>query len=67
MFQNALNDPNSEYDWAKCIQANVQDKESPLNINLKLLCGADLLESFSVPGLWKDEDVGKISIFLFNI
>lgn len=34
------------------------DKESPLNINLKLLCGADLIESFAVPGLWKDEDVG---------
>jgi hypothetical protein len=29
-----------------------------LNINLKLLCGADLIESFAVPGLWKDEDVG---------
>ena len=26
-------------------------------VQLKLLCGADLLESFAVPGLWKDEDV----------
>ena len=24
---------------------------------VKLLCGADLLESFAVPGLWLDEDV----------
>ena len=24
---------------------------------LKLLCGADLLESFGTPGLWADEDV----------
>ena len=24
---------------------------------MKLLCGADLLESFAVPNLWKDEDV----------
>lgn len=26
-------------------------------IQVKLLCGADLLESFATPGLWKDEDV----------
>ena len=25
--------------------------------NLLLLCGADLLESFSIPGLWEDDDV----------
>lgn len=25
--------------------------------NIKLLCGADLLESFAVPGLWEEEDV----------
>lgn len=27
-------------------------------VRVKLLCGADLLESFAVPNLWKDEDVG---------
>ena len=26
-------------------------------VTIKLLCGADLLESFARPGLWKDEDV----------
>lgn len=31
-------------------------------IKVKLLCGADLLESFAVPGLWKDEDVRVKSI-----
>ncbi|KAJ7333626.1 Nicotinamide/nicotinic acid mononucleotide adenylyltransferase 1 [Desmophyllum pertusum] len=31
---------------------------SPLVV--KLLCGADLLESFAVPDLWKDEDIEKI-------
>ena len=25
---------------------------------LLLLCGGDLLETFSVPDLWQDEDVG---------
>lgn len=26
-------------------------------VTVKLLCGADLLESFATPGLWSDEDV----------
>lgn len=26
-------------------------------VNVKLLCGADLLESFRTPGVWLDEDV----------
>ena len=34
------------------------DKGSPAQ--LKLLCGADLLESFGVPGLWKDADIEEI-------
>ena len=29
-------------------------------VNLRLLCGADLLESFGTPGLWSDEDVRNI-------
>lgn len=29
-------------------------------VNVKLLCGADLIESFGVPGLWKDEDIEEI-------
>ena len=29
-------------------------------IQLKLLCGADLLESFSVPGLWLEKDIHTI-------
>ena len=35
-------------------QCNKEDYDS---VQLKLLCGGDLLESFAVPGLWKDEDV----------
>lgn len=26
-------------------------------VTIKLLCGADLLESFATPGLWSDDDV----------
>lgn len=29
--------------------------------SVKLLCGGDMLESFAVPGLWKDEDVRSVS------
>jgi hypothetical protein len=28
-------------------------------VTVKLLCGADLLESFATPGLWSEEDVSK--------
>lgn len=36
---------------------NAQDLNQNMAINIRLLCGADLLESFAVPGLWKDDDV----------
>lgn len=28
-------------------------------VQVKLLCGADMLESFATPGLWMDEDVSS--------
>ena len=36
------------------VAADTSDKES---VQVKLLCGSDVLESFAVPGLWSDEDV----------
>jgi nicotinate (nicotinamide) nucleotide adenylyltransferase len=49
---------NAEHkpDWFK--QSGAGDMTG--KIGLKLLCGADLLESFSVPGLWLEEDINKI-------
>lgn len=35
----------------------LRDRSDP--VRLKLLCGADLLESFAVPGLWANEDVSR--------
>nr|XP_053640904.1 nicotinamide/nicotinic acid mononucleotide adenylyltransferase 1-like isoform X2 [Cherax quadricarinatus]XP_053640906.1 nicotinamide/nicotinic acid mononucleotide adenylyltransferase 1-like isoform X3 [Cherax quadricarinatus] len=39
-------------------------------VTVKLLCGADLLESFAKPGLWKDEDiealVGKFGLVVIT-
>ena len=33
-------------------------------IQLKLLCGADLLESFGTPGLWQEQDVSNSLIYI---
>ncbi|XP_030371612.1 nicotinamide/nicotinic acid mononucleotide adenylyltransferase 3 isoform X2 [Scaptodrosophila lebanonensis] len=37
---------------------NLRERKDP--IQLRLLCGADLLESFAKPGLWADEDIEDI-------
>uniref|UniRef100_A0A8C7IDE4 Nicotinamide/nicotinic acid mononucleotide adenylyltransferase 2 n=1 Tax=Oncorhynchus kisutch TaxID=8019 RepID=A0A8C7IDE4_ONCKI len=37
-----------------------------IELRILLLCGSDLLESFCIPGLWKDSDVSP-SFFLFPI
>lgn len=34
------------------------------DVGVRFLCGADLLESFSVPGLWKDKDV-SVGVYTF--
>lgn len=45
---------------------NIRKKSSPANrVVVKLLCGADLLESFGTPGLWADEDV-SIEVIIFT-
>ncbi|KAH8032139.1 hypothetical protein HPB51_023283 [Rhipicephalus microplus] len=41
-------------------QSNDNLIESVSNVQLMLLCGADLLQSFQVPGLWADKDVKHI-------
>ncbi|XP_064599604.1 nicotinamide/nicotinic acid mononucleotide adenylyltransferase 1-like [Liolophura sinensis] len=46
----------SEFEFSNTAVNNIN--EAP--VQLKLLCGADLLESFAVPGLWKDEDIEEI-------
>nr|XP_033777608.1 nicotinamide/nicotinic acid mononucleotide adenylyltransferase 1-like isoform X1 [Geotrypetes seraphini] len=46
---------NSEQ--TKRASRKMSDSGSP---ELKLLCGADLLESFAVPNLWKEEDIVEI-------
>jgi hypothetical protein len=45
---------------------NVSDSNQNTAVNVRLLCGADLLESFAVPGLWNDDDV-NILLFLKSL
>jgi len=62
--KRALHELNSTstFDWVTKIQKKIPERNpnDPVDIKVKLLCGADLLESFSVPGLWKDEDIENI-------
>ncbi|XP_050032111.1 nicotinamide/nicotinic acid mononucleotide adenylyltransferase 1 [Dermacentor andersoni] len=41
-------------------QSNDNLNEAALNVQVMLLCGADLLQSFSVPGLWSEQDIENI-------
>lgn len=40
---------------------DLNDSNQNRAVNVRLLCGGDLLESFAIPGLWSDDDV-SISI-----
>ena len=67
---------SEQKEWTKTLNVLTyyQEKYLKLNDNIKLmlLCGADLLESFNIPGLWLDEHVNFIisllthSTILFN-
>lgn len=43
--------------WLPVLQNRLHSGREP--VQLKLLCGADILESFSVPNLWDPEDVSS--------
>ncbi|XP_041985236.1 nicotinamide/nicotinic acid mononucleotide adenylyltransferase 3 isoform X2 [Aricia agestis] len=69
--QDVLNDPRNHATWLPDDVLNLNnfnnriDDVDNLNgntdeITVKLLCGADLLESFATPGLWSDDDVERI-------
>lgn len=59
---NQINDVENGYDYTNWITNDIRNTSGPVQI--KLLCGADLLESFATPGLWADEDVRQILKFL---
>ncbi|KAH8365060.1 hypothetical protein KR200_009803 [Drosophila serrata] len=43
---------------ASWLPRGLHDSRDP--VHLKLLCGADLLESFAIPGLWAEADIENI-------
>ncbi|XP_065578562.1 nicotinamide/nicotinic acid mononucleotide adenylyltransferase 1-like [Artemia franciscana] len=45
--------------WASHIVGSAKEEEAE-KLNVKLVCGADLLESFAIPNLWLDEDIDHI-------
>lgn len=71
-INNYINDPDPP-NWLPDDLINLNSIDEPDNlmeklngnrvddkVTLKLLCGADLLESFATPGLWSDEDIENI-------
>lgn len=70
MVRLAIREP--DYNWIVCDDWETQQKDwirtlpalkhysTVYGNNLKLLCGADLLESFLIPNLWSDEHIESI-------
>lgn len=62
LINSILNNSNNEdvdSELVKWISNNIKNGVFG-NIQIKLLCGSDLLESFGTPGLWSDEDIEAI-------
>lgn len=52
-----LTDDTTDLQLPQWLPHTLNDQLSPGPVQLKLLCGADILESFSVPNLWDPDDV----------
>ena len=56
----------NEYINGFCVQKpewipdNLTVEDTKVPVQIKMLCGADVLETFNRPGLWKDEHVSSI-------
>ena len=64
-IRNVVKAPATEYRKyphlpASLTSLNYDDVSNPNQFRLFFICGGDLLESFSVPNLWKDEDIEAI-------
>ncbi|TRY82507.1 hypothetical protein DNTS_013824 [Danionella cerebrum] len=52
---------NDDVDTVRCgKRRKVMQNTNTENAHLNLLCGADVLESFAVPNLWKPDDIEEI-------
>ncbi|XP_043919069.1 nicotinamide/nicotinic acid mononucleotide adenylyltransferase 1 isoform X2 [Protopterus annectens] len=65
-YQQLLSSENTESQKSRkrkyedCSSSDKSDLKSKAVPELKLLCGADILESFNTPKLWKPEDIEEI-------
>lgn len=57
MFQDRLNGLLNDTNINGNSSHDVNGNSFDYRITVKLVCGADVLNSFSVPGLWKESDV----------
>ncbi|XP_037805657.1 nicotinamide/nicotinic acid mononucleotide adenylyltransferase 3 isoform X1 [Lucilia sericata] len=63
-MNNYINSPDldnmnsGDHQIPSWLPPSLRERRDP--VQLKLLCGADLLESFAVPGLWAEEDIEDI-------
>uniref|UniRef100_A0A1A9UX10 Nicotinamide-nucleotide adenylyltransferase n=1 Tax=Glossina austeni TaxID=7395 RepID=A0A1A9UX10_GLOAU len=61
-MNNYINSPDVKTSGDDCLPGwlpnNLRVRKD--RVQLKLLCGADMLESFAVPGLWSDADIEDI-------
>lgn len=60
---NATNGCEEDIPWLPDNEKNCLNE----NVQIKLLCGADLLESFATEGLWSTEDVWKYNKLIKNL
>ena len=56
-------------DWVRTVDALAYHKDQMKklygeNVELMLLCGGDLLETFAMPNVWKEEDVRPLDTFV---
>lgn len=57
MIDSCLKSKRNNTSYPMCIPWLTESVQKTDCVQLKFLCGADLLESFSIPGLWQEEDV----------
>ncbi|GAB0087492.1 Nicotinamide-nucleotide adenylyltransferase [Sergentomyia squamirostris] len=59
-INSMLNDVNNVETIPGWLPGNLKQMTTTGSVQVKLICGADLLESFSVPGLWENDDIEAI-------
>lgn len=59
--QQQNNDETESTDW---IPESLKNSLDASPVQIKLLCGGDFIESFGIPGVWREEDVRESFFFV---